>query len=297
MAIPTYQDYYLYILMYGDEPKSSDEYLSLICDKMKISEHDQQVRNSSGEPTVRNRLRWSIHYLRHAKMMEKPTRGKYVITKRGDEIRKKHGLDVDNETLKKFEEFREFKGLKKTNNKPPGSDSIDKFTPEENIENGFDAIHKELKLELKNQIFDLSPYFFEKLVLDLLKKMGYGSFYGTRVTSKSNDGGIDGIVYQDALGLEIIYIQAKRYQQGNNIGRVDLQKFNGSLNGRKASKGIFVTCSDFTKDAIDYLNTIPQNIVCVNGEKLLSLLLEHEVGVELREIYKTYKIDEDYFSE
>ena len=187
--------------------------------------------------------------------------------------------------------------MKKTNNKPPGSDSIDKFTPEENIENGFDAIHKELKLELKNQIFDLSPYFFEKLVLDLLKKMGYGSFYGTRVTSKSNDGGIDGIVYQDALGLEIIYIQAKRYQQGNNIGRVDLQKFNGSLNGRKASKGIFVTCSDFTKDAIDYLNTIPQNIVCVNGEKLLSLLLEHEVGVELREIYKTYKIDEDYFSE
>ena len=127
--------------------------------------------------------------------------------------------------------------------------------------------------------------------------MGYGSFHGTRVTSKSNDGGIDGIVYQDALGLEIIYIQAKRYQQGNNIGRVDLQKFNGSLNGRKASKGIFVTCSDFTKDAIDYLNTIPQNIVCVNGEELLSLLLEHEVGVELREIYKTYKIDEDYFSE
>ena len=117
-------------------------------------------------------------------MMEKPTRGKYVITKRGDEIRKKHGLDVDNETLKKFEEFREFKGLKKTNNQPPGSDSTDKFTPEENIENGFDAIHKELKLELKNQIFDLSPYFFEKLVLDLLKKMGYGSFHGTCPSSE-----------------------------------------------------------------------------------------------------------------
>ena len=98
--------------MYGDEPKSSDEYLSLICDKMKISEHDQQVRNSSGEPTVRNRLRWSIHYLRHAKMMEKPTRGKYVITKRGDEIRKKHGLDVDNETLKSSKNFENFENLK-----------------------------------------------------------------------------------------------------------------------------------------------------------------------------------------
>ena len=127
--------------------------------------------------------------------------------------------------------------------------------------------------------------------------MGYGNFKGTRLTNKSRDGSVDGIVYQDVLGLEIVYIQAKRYQEGNNIGRTDLQKFIGSLSGMKASEGFFFTLSDFTKDALEYLETIQQKIVCINGDELIDLLIEYKVGVQVRSVYETYKIDEDYFSE
>ena len=297
MTIPTYQDYYPYVLKHADEPKTSDEYLSIICEEMKISEEEQQVRNQSGEPTVRNRLRWGIHYLRHAKLLDKPSRGKYVITERGKEVRKDKGLNINNKTLEQFEEYRQFKNVRSKEKQDIVPKVSDELTPIENIESAFGIVNDEIKIELRNQIFDLSPYFFEKLVLDLLQKMGYGRFDGTRVTSKSRDGGIDGIIYQDILGLEMVYVQAKRNQEGNNIGRADLQKFNGSLNGMKASKGIFFTCSDFTTDASDYLNTISQKIICVNGDRLLDLLIEYQVGVEIRSVYKTYKIDEDYFSE
>ena len=296
MKLPTYEDYYPYILMFADKPQTSDEYLTLICEEMNISNDAQKIRNPSGEPTVRNRLRWGIHYLRHAKLMDKPTRGKYVITERGMQVRKEFKKNITNKTLEKFKEYRVFKG---TNSEKLSAfeQKSETLTPTEQIQRIFGHITNELKQELLNQIYESSAYFFERIVVDLLKKMGYGNFSGTTVTSKSRDGGIDGLVYQDVLGLEIVYVQAKRNKEGNNIGRPDLQKFVGSLSGRKATKGVFFTTSDFTEDALNYLETVREKIICVNRDKLLDLLIGNEVGVELRSRYNTYKVDEDYFSE
>ena len=228
---------------------------------------------------------------------EDAARGRYVITERGRKIRKERGLDITNKTLMEFDEFREFKKPTKVTDEVSTKEKIEELTPIESLESLSNIIKSEVKSELRNQIFSLSPYFFEKLVVDLLKKMGYGSYQGTRVTSKSGDGGIDGIVYQDVLGLDIVYIQAKRYKEGNNIGSADLQKFSGALSGLKATKGIFFTTSDFTPSANKFLNTTPQNIITVNGDRLLDLLIEYEVGVEVMTSHNTFKVNEDYFSE
>ena len=300
MTLPTYQDYYPYLLKHGDEEKTSDEYLELIMSEMNVSEEEKLFKNKSGEPTVRNRLRWGIHYLRHAGLMDKPSRGKYVITERGKKVREEYGKDIDNKTLENFEEFLNF-----VNKVKSYGDSSEKnietneenLTPIENLENASKRLKQELKVELNNQIMQMSPYFFEKLVIDLLKKMGYGSFDGTTVTKRSADGGIDGIVYQDVLGLDIVYVQAKRFKEDSKIGTPDLQKFCGALSGKQASKGIFFTTSDFSREALEYLKTTPQKIIPVNGNKLLDLMIEFGVGTETSTSFETYKIDEDYFSE
>ena len=300
MKYPTYQDYYPFILKYGNEEKTSDEYLELIMSDMDISEDNQQIKNKSGEPTVRNRLRWSIHYLRHAGLMEKPSRGKYVITERGKDVRKKFGENINNKTLENFEEFLNFKNKIKSYGDDTDKELVsykEELTPLENLETASKRLKQELKVELSNLIMDMTPYFFEKLVIDLLKKMGYGNFDGTNVTKKSSDGGIDGIVYQDILGLDLVYVQAKRYKENNKIGSPDLQKFCGALSGKQASKGIFFTTSDFSKEALEYLKTTPQKIIAVNGNKLLDLMIEFSVGTEVSTTFETYKIDEDYFSE
>lgn len=297
MKLPSYQECYPYILMFADKPQTSDQYLALICKEMNIFEDAQKIRNGSGEPTIRNRLSWGIHYLRHAKLMDKPSRGQYVITERGKKLRNELGKKITNKTLEQFEEYRKFKGITFEKESVSKEEKAESLTPTEQIESTFVNINNEFKQELLNQIYASSPYFFERIVVDLLKKMGYGNFDGTTVTSKSGDGGIDGLVYQDVLGLEIVYVQAKRNKEGNNIGRPDLQKFVGSLSGRKATKGVFFTTSDFTSDALEYLETVREKIVCVNREKLLNLLIQNEIGVEVRSTHHTYKIDEDYFSE
>lgn len=300
MTLPTYQDYYPFILKYGDEEKTSDEYLELIMSEMDISEEDQQIKNKSGEPTVRNRLRWGIHYLRHAGLIDKPSRGKFVITERGKKVRNEFGNNIDNKTLESFEEFLNFKNKVKSYGESSEKDAETKeeeLTPIENLENASKRLKQELKVDLNNQIMQMSPYFFEKLVIDLLQKMGYGSFEGTTVTKRSSDGGIDGIVYQDVLGLDIVYVQAKRYKEDNNIGSPDLQKFCGALSGKQASKGIFFTTSDFSREALNYLKTTPQKIIAVNGNKLLDLMIDFGVGTETSTSFETYKIDEDYFTE
>ena len=300
MTLPTYQDYYPYILKHGNEEKTSEEYLDLIMSEMDISEEEQLIKNKTGEPTVRNRLRWAIHYLRHAGLMDKPSRGKYVVTERGKKVREEYGKDIDNKTLENFEEFLNFKNKVKSYGDSSEKDietHQENLTPIENMENASKRLKQELKVDLNNQIMQMSPYFFETLVVDLLKKMGYGRFEGTTVTPQSSDGGIDGIVYQDVLGLDIVYVQAKRYKEDSKIGSPDLQKFSGALNGKKATKGIFFTTSDFSKGASEYLKTTSPTIILVNGSKLLDLMIEFGVGTKTSGSFETYKIDEGYFSE
>ena len=300
MNFPTDQDYYPYILKHGDDAKTTDEYLGLIMSDIDVPQSEQLKKNKSGEPIVRNRLRWGIHYLKHAGLIEKPSRGKFVITERGKKVREEFGRDIDNKTLENFEEFLDYKnkirsyGESSEKNIETNEESL---TPLEILESASGRLKQDLKVDLSHRIMQMSPYFFEKLVIDLLKKMGYGSFDGTTVTKRSADGGIDGIVYQDVLGLDIVYVQAKRYKEDSKIGSPDLQKFCGALSGKQAAKGIFFTTSDFSKEGLEYLKTTPQKIVPVNGSKLLDLMIEFGVGTETSTSFETYKIDEDYFSE
>lgn len=299
MAIPNYQDLYPLILKFANKEQTADEYLALVSNELGLSDEELAERYPSGEAVVRNRLRWSIHYLRRAKLLSKPSRGLYVITDRGRKFHIRYPGKFTNRELSQFPEFQEFKKREVTEASDISVDNasvISDLTPVERIEQASVELGDELQRELLDRILEQSPAFFERLVVILLSQMGYGS-EGTlaKAIGKSGDGGIDGVIHQDKLGLDVVYIQAKRYDQQNSISRPDLQAFVGSLAGHQSTKGVFVTTSYFSKPALEYLKTIQTRIVPVDGRKLVELMIEHEVGTRTAHTFKVNKIDEDFF--
>lgn len=208
--------------------------------------------------------------------------------------------EINVKYLRRYEEFVTFKKKKSENNKEENAfseDSESNLTPEEYIEIGFQKIIDSISEDLINKIKACSPSFFEKLVVDLLVKMGYGGTLkeAGQVLGKSSDGGIDGIIKQDKLGLDVIYIQAKRWE--NVVGRPEIQKFAGALLGQNAKKGIFVTTSWFTNDALEFVKTLDSKIVLIDGEQLTDLMIEFNLSVSTYKSYELKKIDSDYFIE
>lgn len=277
MTLPTYQDFYPVLLKNAQTPKPADEYLAIIAKVLNISDDDLELRYQSGEGIIRNRVRWAIHYLRRANLLTKPSRGLYVITDRGEEFLKKNPNGFTNHNLAQFEEFNDFrkktiKDIADINANDIGSIASE-LTPIDKIELASKELDEELQKELLDRILEQTPSFFERLVVNLLSQMGYGS-EGTlaKAIGKSGDGGIDGIIHQDRLGLDAVYIQAKRYDRQNQIGRPELQAFVGSLAGHQSSKGVFVTTSYFSKPALDYLKTIQTRIVPIDGQRLVELI-------------------------
>lgn len=299
MSKPTYQDLYHLLLKNGHTEKSADEYLALISKELNLSEDDLAERYPSGEAIIRNRVRWAIHYLRRAHLLEKPSRGLYVITDRGRDFLKLHPGPFDNNDLSQFPEFKEFRKQNALEGVPeiePVATALSELTPIERLEVASSELNEDLQRELLERILDQTPAFFERLVVMLLSKMGYGS-EGTlaKAIGKSGDGGIDGVIHQDRLGLDVVYIQAKRYEQLNQISRPDLQAFVGSLAGHQSTKGVFVTTSYFSKPALEYLKTIQTRIVPIDGKRLVELMIEHEVGTRVAHTFKVNKMDEDFF--
>lgn len=300
MTLPTYQDFYPVLLRNAQAPKSADEYLEVVAKALNLTEDDLELRYQSGEGIVRNRVRWAIHYLRRANLLTKPSRGRYVITERGESFLKKHPNGFTNNNLAQFEEFNDFR--KKSSSGIVGITTTEdvsissELTPFDKIELASKELDEELQKELLDRILEQTPAFFERLVVNLLSQMGYGS-EGTlaKAIGKSGDGGIDGIIHQDRLGLDAVYIQAKRYDRQNQIGRPELQAFVGSLAGHQSSKGVFVTTSYFSKPALEYLKTIQTRIVPIDGQKLVELMIEHEVGTRTAQTFRINKIDEDFF--
>ncbi|OGY23911.1 MAG: hypothetical protein A2Y57_03105 [Candidatus Woykebacteria bacterium RBG_13_40_7b] len=214
-------------------------------------------------------------------------------------VLKQNPSQINVRFLKQYSELKEFiKSSKKGNeivNLP--DETIEKQTPEESLEYGYSKIKQTLMQELLNQIKESSPSFFEKLVVELLVKMGYG---GSRKDAgksigRSGDGGIDGIIKEDRLGLDVIYIQAKKWEA--NIGRPEIQKFVGALEGKRAKKGVFITTSIFSKEAIDYVKAIDKKVILINGEQLAQLMIDCDIGVSKIASYDIKKIDFDYFSD
>jgi restriction system protein len=297
--IPDYQSIMLPLLEFTSDEKdhSLREAIEEMASKFGLTDEGRKELLPSGrQPTFDNRVGWARTYLKKAGLLETPRRGFFRITQRGRDVLKNTPSRIDVSFLKQFQEFLEFQNLGKEQDTEPYQ-TMGGGTPEETFEAAYQKLRQDLASEIIQTLKNCSPTFFERLVVDVLVKMGYG---GTRqdagkAVGKSGDDGIDGIIKEDRLGLDIIYIQAKRWD--GVVGRPEVQKFSGALQGHRASKGIFITTSAFSKEAEEYVSRINSKIVLINGETLAQLMIDHNVGVSSVSSYEIKKIDSDYFTE
>lgn len=301
MGIPTYEAVMLPLLALLDSvgELSLRETIEKLSAHFGLDDSEKQQLLPSGQQTIfSNRVGWARTYLKKAALVETPKRGQIKITQRGKEIIAKKPESIDDAFLEQFPEFIEFKNFKKV--KPTELETtinnINK-TPQESLESSYRELMQTLASDILQAIKSCSPNFFENLVVEVLVKMGYG---GSRddakeVIGRPGDEGIDGIIKEDRLGLDMIYIQAKRWE--NTVGRPEIQKFAGALQGHRAKKGIFITTSDFTKEARDYVSRIESKIVLIDGETLAQLMIENNVGVSSVISYEVKRIDSDYFTD
>ena len=302
MEFPTYEDLMLPILrILQDERKYSfSELVDSLAKEFQLSDEQKEKLLPSGQQTrLQNRTGWSRTHLKKAGLVEYVSRGIYKITPKGLTVLQENPQKIDNDYLRRFPEFDEwfYGNSEKLNKNLSETITESEKTPEESLEIAYQIIRQNLADEIIEKVKSCSPNFFEYLVVDLLVKMGYG---GTREDAgerlgKSGDGGIDGIIKEDRLGLDIIYLQAKRWEAV--VGRPEIQKFAGALQGQRARKGVFITTSDFTKEAREYVSLIDSKIILIDGEELAELMIDYNVGVSNAAIYEIKKVDSDYFIE
>jgi restriction system protein len=299
MAIPGYQDLMLPLLKFVSDGKeySLREIIERLAEEFNLSEEERNEFLPSGQQRVfDNRVNWAKTYLSKAGLLESPKRGYIKISKVGKQfLADNPNLDkLTNKDLMQFESFREFISR---GNKKNIVLHIESETPTEVIEQKIQEVNEALADELLRKIKNSSPKFFEKLVIDLLLKMGYGGSEKemAEVVGKSGDEGIDGTIKEDKLGLDVIYIQAKRWE--GPVGRPEIQKFVGALAGKKAKKGVFFTTSTFTDEAKDYVSHLEQKVVLIDGNKLADLMIKYNVGVSVEKVIEIKRIDSDYFEE
>jgi restriction system protein len=303
MAIPDYQTIMLPLLKYLSDVK--EHHIRETIDALALqfgltSEERKELLPSGQQYTFDNRVGWARTYMKKAGLIESTRRGYFKITEKGLKVLDEVPEEINVRFLKKFPEFVEFQTLKREKSeeeKERETAEKDLLTPEESIESSYQRLRQNLAVDLIQQVKNCSPSFFEKLVIDLLISMGYG---GTRkdageAIGRSSDEGIGGIIKEDRLGLDIVYIQAKKWE--NSVSRPEIQKFAGALQGQRAKKGIFITTSTFTKDARDYADKIESKIVLIDGESLAQLMIDHNIGVSPVASYMIKKIDNDYFNE
>jgi restriction system protein len=256
---------------------------------------------SGGARLFDNRIGWAKSHITQAGLLISPRRGISVITDRGREALRIHPERIDLRVLNGFEVYREFRNRRK-NVEDDESDTSeteiqDTQTPEELLENAYLQVRRQVEAELLSQIKSSPPEFLERVVVDLVVRMGYG---GSRkdageALGRSGDEGIDGIIKEDPLGLDIIYLQAKRWE--GTVGRPEIQKFAGALQGQRARKGIFITTSTFSSDALEYTSRIETKIILIDGPRLAKLMFDHGVGVATASNYEVKRIDSDYFTD
>lgn len=309
MSIPDYQTLMrpvLEVLESVEEQSVKDISLELAKLFSLTNEQLEELLPSGRAKVFNNRVGWAITYLKKAGALHSNKRGVYSITNRGRELLKDSSSYIGVNDLKRFDAFREFKDRKallpqQSRVKDAQSESFKnttkETTPEEALSQAWDEIRDTLELEVLDQIKQVSPQFFERLVVDVLVAMGYGGDRAdaSRAVGQSGDGGIDGIIDEDPLGLDVIYLQAKRWE--NVIGRPEIQKFAGALQGRRAKKGVFITTSKFTREAIEYAGMIDSRIILIDGRRLAKLMIDHDVGVSPVEQYVIKRLDSDYFED
>lgn len=275
---------------------------NIVVEHFGITGEEKQVKTPNGKQLLYyNRIAWSISYLRTGGLIESPERGKYQISELGKKVLNNPPEKITIRFLKDLNSDKNlFEREKKEKTEEEQIEYDDEKTPDELIEEGHKRINQELSKILLQNIENASPYKFEEIVVELLIKMGYGDsdFNNGEVTSKSGDEGIDGIIKEDKLGLDKIYVQAKRWKKETKIGRPEIQKFVGALDGQRAKKGIFITTASFSQEALNYANnTSNATVILIDGQKLTDLMIEYEAGVTVKETIKICKIDTDFFTE
>lgn len=309
MTIPGYQALMLPVLQLLTESGaiSVREVKRRMTEKLNLSDEERYATIPSGRETyIKSRIHWALFYLFRAGLLQRPRRGYYTITARGREALAAEPEFIDNKFLLQYPEFQEF-ASRRPRDTPrqeaaqitSGSQEIEAQTPEERIDNAYRERLNMLHDEVLQRLLDVPPQFFEKVVIKLLVAMGFGGSLedAGKHMGGSHDGGIDGIIKEDKLGLDKIYVQAKRFAPDRTVGRPDLQRFVGSLTGESAHKGVFLTTSSFSIEAQEYVRKIDKSLVLIDGEELARLMVEHDVGMRTSRTIKIKEIDESFFQD
>jgi restriction system protein len=279
---------------------SMKDIVSELGKQFKLTEEEMSILLPSGGSLLfASRVGWARTYLKKAGLVDSPKRAVLVITERGKKVLREKPSKIDNQLLRRFPEFVEFQNFKREASDSSSQTVTNEQTPEEVVDFAYQSIRQSLAQELIDTVRGLSPVAFERLVVALLVKMGYGGSIpeAGKAVGKTNDEGIDGTIKEDKLGLDIIYIQAKRWQAGNIVGRPELHKFVGALAGQGAKKGIFITTSSFSKDALNYAPKNETKIVLIDGVQLAQLMIDHNLGVSIQRTFEIKRLDNDYFEE
>ncbi len=299
MVLPDFQSLMLPILEFAakcGKETTTTATIEFLAEQLQLTaEERKQMLPSGTQFTFNNRVGWAITYMKKAQLLSSPRRGYYQITDRGRELLNQKPSSINTKTLEQYPEFLSFiRKTPKTNHNQERSQT----TPLEDLEAAYKKLRDELAEEVLSKLKETSPSRFESIVVELLVKMGYGGSLADagQAIGRSHDGGIDGIIKEDRLGLDVIYIQAKRWKEGS-VGSPEVMKFAGALAGQQANKGIFITTSTFTPEARSYVSKVGSKIVLIDGEQLANLMIDYEVGVSTQSSYPVKKLDQDYYEE
>lgn len=301
MAVPDFQSWLLPLLKRladGDVHRMTALYDQL-ADDLALANSDRQVRLPSGaQPTYVNRIAWARTYLKKAGLIASPGRSLVQITARGKELLAEGPARITVGDLKRYPEFLDFHAPKSDVTTVSAASALSdraEETPQESLERVHQALRDQLAADLLERVKQVAPSFFEKLVVDVLVSMGYGGSRedAGRIIGKAGDGGVDGVINEDRLGLDVVYVQAKRWD--GSVGRPVVQAFAGSLEGFRANKGVMITTSTFTADAQDYVRQISKKIVLIDGRQLADFMIQYGVGVSVEATYVVKRVDSDYF--
>lgn len=303
MPIPDYQSLMLPVLRIAAEGETRVPLAAAtIADDLGLSEDEREELLPSGKQRLlHNRIHWAKFYMNKAGLISSPKRGVFIASQAGKNLLMSNPALIDVETLKGFPAFNEFYDKSNSQTEGPAQAEVklalSTITPEEQIEAAHSTINAALKSELLARLLEQTPTFFEAVIVDLLVAMGYGGTHENAALrlGKSGDGGIDGIIDEDRLGLDRIYVQAKRYALDAGIGRPAIQGFVGSLVGFGAQKGVFVTTSSFSQHAIEYAQALQQRVILIDGSRLAELMIEFGVGVRVSRTVEVKRLDEDFF--
>lgn len=300
MSVPKYDEMYTDVLCALVDKKECHikDIRDAIATARQLSDEDLAETLSSGDFLFRNRVAWSCEFLLKAGLIHRMQRGVYSITDEGKKILETYAGKIDNALLKRYPSFQEWDAASKsssTSKEPLSPSESSDATPEEVIDSAFQELENTLSDRIMEEIMDRDAAFFERLVVKLLLKMGYSRTNDGHVTPLSGDGGIDGIISEDRLGLSRLYFQAKRWELDKSVGRPEIQKFSGALHDVNGTKGLFITTARFTKEAQESAQR--QNIVLVNGRQLTQLMIEYGLGVSTAATYEIKRLDSDFFNE